>query len=216
MVLGLTQALFICLHHCSAGRKQLILVLGKLSPALPGISKGVSCVLAYLSRGLSVSRVVWSRHISGEPEVLPGFSHTWVSEMSESNVTLKSIHVKCFALARAIRNFLFISGASHCQQRYRGVGLFSVTPQALSLNLHSLAHPSTDSSLLLYSRIWSFISCTHHTWSFISSDLLTAGLQHRWGGSPVLVLLDLDRWATGHGAIRPLAHFFFYSPWAKD
>lgn len=48
--------------------------------------------------------------------------------MSESNLTLKSIHVKSFVLLRAVRNLPSISGALQCQQRHLGVGLFSVTP----------------------------------------------------------------------------------------
>ena len=106
---------------------------GKLSQAPPGIPKGVSCVLAHLPRALSVSRFVRLWHISGEPEVLSGISLTWVSkEKSESNLTLKSSHIKCFVFRRAIRNLPFISGVLQCQQRYLGVGLCPVTPGDLS------------------------------------------------------------------------------------
>lgn len=121
-------------HHHGACRKQLILVLGQLSQAPPGIPKDVSCVLAHLPRGLSLSRFVRLWHISGEPEVLSGTSLTWVSkDKSESNLTLKSSHIKCFVLRRVIRNLPFISDKGlQCQQRYLGVGLCPVTPGDLS------------------------------------------------------------------------------------
>lgn len=70
-------------------RKQLILVLGKLSQTLPGIFKGVFCVPAHCSRGLFLPGLVESRHICEEPEALSGSSHMGVSEeMSESESSL--------------------------------------------------------------------------------------------------------------------------------
>lgn len=78
-----------------ACRKQLVLVLGKLSRALPRIFKSVSCVLAHLSRGLFLLGLVESKYICEEPEAPSGPSHMGVSEeMSESSLTPQPTHVK--------------------------------------------------------------------------------------------------------------------------
>lgn len=138
-MLGLTRALSLSSSSPWCRLETAHLGPGELSQAPPGIPKGVSCVLTHLSRALSVSRFVRSWYISGEPEVLSGTSCTWVSkEKSESNLTLKSSHRKCFVLRRAIRNLPFISGVLLCQQRYLGVGLCPVTP---GVNLNCVQSP---------------------------------------------------------------------------